>query len=96
MKNKENLKEIVSIAHQLRFYALFYCRFIVGSRLLYFTPSRLFDRVKFLSDENRYQVSSSDGMALRLTWNAFIAGEFLCIRLLLQLYSFMILDCLIV
>ena len=36
---------------------------------------RLFDRVKFLSDANRYVVSSSDGMALRLTWNAFIAGQ---------------------
>jgi len=36
---------------------------------------QLYDRVKFLEDPKRFKVSSSNAMALRLTWNAFIAGD---------------------
>ena len=38
-------------------------------------PRRLYDRTKYLEDPNRFKLSSSDAMALRLTWNAFIAGR---------------------
>lgn len=36
---------------------------------------QLYDRVKFIEDPNRFKLNSSDAMALRLTWNAFIAGD---------------------
>lgn len=36
---------------------------------------QLYDRVKFLEDPNRFKLNSADAMALRLTWNAFIAGD---------------------
>lgn len=35
---------------------------------------RLYDRIEFLDDENRYKLSTSDAMTLRLTWNAFLGG----------------------
>ena len=36
---------------------------------------RLYDRIEFLDDENRYKLSMSDAMTLRLTWNAFLGGN---------------------